>query len=170
MSQSIYDLLGRRDTKPISVVTGVKQPSSFTLFNTDNPEMGKKRDDYTVAGSIEHKKRIKDMYYNSMKLKNGHPRNGSGYSYDKYNGRLPNFKASIDFFYSDGSIDPNQIRQQYDPENALPDDYVQGTLYDSIVLPDGAYISSDSINLLNQSKESYERYKSNFGDMSLDAK
>lgn len=164
MSGSISELLGNIGNTDVS--RGIKQTKTNSLINNDNPEPEGK----TVAGTLNHKKRIVDMYYHDMRIRDKHPRNGLGYTYDKNHGHLPHFKKNVDYFYSDGSIDPNQIRQQTDPESALPDDYVQGTLYDKILLPDGTYTTADSDELLSTGIESFERYKSKFGTMSLDSK
>lgn len=112
-----------------------------------------------------------DQFFNQMQLPSrGSKRqyNGTGFTID--NGRLKNMKPDEDYFYSNASIDPNQLRQTYNPTRALPDDFANGQLYDNIVLDHGAYVSEytdtkiqadinfksyrDRFNILNDMKES----------------
>lgn len=80
-----------------------------------------------------------DQYFNQMQLPTKEA-NGTGFMID--DGRLKNMRPAEDYFYSSGSIDPNQIRQYKGDKNAMPDDFANGQLYDHILLPAGAYVST----------------------------
>jgi hypothetical protein len=138
-------------------VQGVSQPTPANeLYNPDVPNSPA-----TIAGTVNNRKTIMDNFYNDMKLKKA-PRNGSGYTFGKTNGRLRYFDPREDSFMLDGSINPNTIKRQTDPANALPNRYAQGSLLDKYKLPVDAYKSTDNVSLVQKSRMSFDRYRNRF--------
>ena len=152
MSQSIAELMGS-----LMSPMGVQQPNSGgELYNPDVPNTPD-----TIAGNVKNRKIIKDKFYSDMKLTKM-PRNGSGYYFGKNNGKLANMDPREDSFLMEGSIDPNSIRRKIDPENALPNEYVYGSLLEKYQLSKGSLEASCNVSLVQKSRMSYERYKNRF--------
>lgn len=151
MSKSILELLGNMNMQ------GVKQPTpEGELYNPDVPNALD-----TIAGNIKNRKVIQDKFYSDMKL-DRMPRNGSGYYFGKTNGRLRYFDPREDAFMLDGSIDPNTIRRQTDPNNALPNTFSQGSLLDKYQLSKDNFRETDNVSLIQKSRMSFDAYKNRF--------
>ena len=116
-----------------------------TLYNPDIP---------TGVKDFNPNQVIRDQYFNSMKMPT-QPRNGNGFS-------LPRTTFSDDprrdDFLKNGSINPETIRSQSDP------DYVPTNLYSQhqFSLTKNELIETDNVNLVNQAHKSYLNYKNRF--------
>ena len=152
MSKSIADLLGNVD------LMGSRQPTPTNqLYNPDVPD-GQAN---TIAGNVNNRKVLIDKYYSSMKL-GRNPRNGEVFNIGRNNGKLSFENPRNDSFMCDNSMDPNTIRQQTDPDSAMPSSYINGSLYNKYKLPVSGFTPTDKVNLLQKATESYYNYKNRF--------
>ena len=151
MSLSISKLMGNLMNAQVS---GVAQPTpEGEIYNPDVPN--------AMAPTILNKKIIQDKFYSNMKLPS-QPRNGTGYYFGRDNGRLTNMDPRQDAFLMEGSIDPNKIRRQTDPDSALPNGFEYGSLLSKYKLPEGSLKATNNLSLVQRSTMSYENYKNRF--------
>ena len=147
MSKSLFDLLANISADNVQI-----PPTEGEIYNPDIP---------TVKVPSTSTRKLRDQYYNDMK-QSSQPRNGTGYSFDKMKGQLPNTNPKDDAFMVDGAIDPNKIRKRTDPVHSLPDSFDNGTLYDKFQLPQSTYEEVDSHGLLLKASNSFNNYKNRF--------
>jgi len=93
-----------------------------------------------------------------MNINSNIKRNGSGYSLG------PNITVNKRHsnFHDEGAIMPETIRQQEDPVNAPPDDFVGGARGKVFALPKSAYVAHDNVGLIQKAHQNFVNYKNRY--------
>lgn len=146
MSYSISNLfqsLGLDNSNP-------GQQSETTLFNPDLPMPSK---------DFKKIKNIRDQSFKSMKLPESNSRAYNGSTF-----RLPRnvlFKdPRKDNFYTDGSIDPNNVRALQNPTESIPNLWANPNRYYGV--NEGETTANNNVNTLRSARRNYVNYKNRF--------
>lgn len=145
MSYSVSNLF-----QQLGLNANPQQTSEDKLFNPDLP---------MPSQDFQKIKNIRDQSFKSMKLPETNSRAYNGSTF-----RLPRnilFKdPRMDNFYTDGAIDPNNIRSLQNPTEAIPDLWSNPNRYFSV--GEGEETENNNVNTLRSARRNYVAYKDRF--------
>ena len=145
MSYSVSNLF-----QSLGLNANPQQQSEDKLFNPDLP---------MPSMDFQKIRNIRDMSFKSMKLPETNSRAYNGSTF-----RLPRnilFKnPRMDNFYTDGSIDPNNIRALINPNESIPDLWSNPNRYFGV--GKGEETANNNVNTLRSARRNYVMYKDRF--------